>query len=284
MVQKEPNWWVKLGDFGISKRISSEQTALMTRVGTARFLAPEVEDDDLLDCAYTQAVDIWSVGCVLYNILAQRPPFMTTFSKRKPLPEEPLQARAGYDARNFIRLLLSKNPIHRPTAVAALSDQWFIKANDILVRRDSVQIETDSILQRGTSKASNSTLEEQPTTVNISSTSRMQAAQGPMSQQVTVNTSIVSAASKAKASIGEQAAIDTTNMTKIQDTKGQTPPQVAVNEMTTLVAKGIKAQTLRHAGVDKPNRPAIQMIEESSLVEQVDSESSPNPLPVQTYR
>jgi hypothetical protein len=32
-----PHWWVKIGDFGITKRVSNEQTALRTEVGSRSF-------------------------------------------------------------------------------------------------------------------------------------------------------------------------------------------------------------------------------------------------------
>jgi serine/threonine protein kinase len=69
-------WWVKIGDFGISKRIEAELTELRTQVGTLNYQAPEVvgcgidEEDD-----YTMAVDLWSLGCVVYKILTKSVPF-----------------------------------------------------------------------------------------------------------------------------------------------------------------------------------------------------------------
>ena len=118
-------WWVKLGDFGITKRIDNEQTALRTRIGTARYLAPEIEDDEFPDSVYTEAVDMWSLGCVIYTILAQTPPFMTTSSKKKPFPEAALKACASADATDFVRILLAKEPAERPTAGDARSYPWF---------------------------------------------------------------------------------------------------------------------------------------------------------------
>lgn len=125
-------WWVKLGDFGITKRIEYEQTALRTRIGTARYLAPEIEDDDFPDSDYTQAVDIWSLGCVIYTILALTPPFMTTASKKKAFPESGLKARSTLDAMDFVRNLLAKDPAERPTAKQARSSKWLLDTVDSL--------------------------------------------------------------------------------------------------------------------------------------------------------
>jgi calcium/calmodulin-dependent protein kinase I len=40
VVQKQPQWWVKLGDFGLSKQ-RTEQTAFRTQAGTQQYMAPE---------------------------------------------------------------------------------------------------------------------------------------------------------------------------------------------------------------------------------------------------
>jgi serine/threonine protein kinase len=69
------NWWVKIGHFGISKRVNHEQTALCTSIGTRPYMAPEVTGDldtDEPAPMYNNAVDIWSLGCVIYTIATQR--------------------------------------------------------------------------------------------------------------------------------------------------------------------------------------------------------------------
>lgn len=44
VVEKPPtsNWWVKIGDFGISKRVEGDKTALYSQVGTPHYQAPEI--------------------------------------------------------------------------------------------------------------------------------------------------------------------------------------------------------------------------------------------------
>ncbi|KAJ2976342.1 hypothetical protein NUW58_g8111 [Xylaria curta] len=61
---------VKLGDFGLSKMIQSHDFA-STYVGTPFYMSPEI-------CAaerYTLKSDIWSLGCVMYELCAREPPF-----------------------------------------------------------------------------------------------------------------------------------------------------------------------------------------------------------------
>ncbi|KAI2619574.1 kinase-like protein [Hypoxylon sp. NC1633] len=61
---------VKLGDFGLSKMIQSHDFA-STYVGTPFYMSPEI-------CAaerYTLKSDIWSLGCIIYELCAREPPF-----------------------------------------------------------------------------------------------------------------------------------------------------------------------------------------------------------------
>ena len=125
-------WWVKLGDFGITKRIDNEQTALRTRIGTAGYLAPEIEDDDFPDSEYTQAVDMWSLGCVIYTILARTSPFTTMSSKKKPFPKAALKLCSSADAVDLVQVLLAKDPAERPTAKNARSNKWLLESDEPL--------------------------------------------------------------------------------------------------------------------------------------------------------
>ncbi|MCJ1424382.1 hypothetical protein MMC29_002270 [Sticta canariensis] len=79
IVCKGPDWWVKIADFGISKRATEGHTVLRTQIGTPAFAAPEVLgcfqlDDTSID-SYTNAVDIWSLGVMIFRILTSKPPF-----------------------------------------------------------------------------------------------------------------------------------------------------------------------------------------------------------------
>jgi serine/threonine protein kinase len=62
VVHMAPVWWVKIGDFGISKRVSNDETVLQTATGTPHYLAPEVRhyvrDKSMKPGVYTNAVDI----------------------------------------------------------------------------------------------------------------------------------------------------------------------------------------------------------------------------------
>ncbi|KAF3768574.1 kinase-like protein [Cryphonectria parasitica EP155] len=61
---------VKLGDFGLSKVLTAQQFA-STYVGTPFYMSPEI-------CAaetYTLKSDVWSLGCIIYELCTRQPPF-----------------------------------------------------------------------------------------------------------------------------------------------------------------------------------------------------------------
>lgn len=72
VVSAGPDWFVKIGDFGISKR-RREDTSLQAHFqrGAIGYTAPEALGfgaDDAVT-SYTSTVDIWSLGAVAYKML-----------------------------------------------------------------------------------------------------------------------------------------------------------------------------------------------------------------------
>ncbi|KAK7421941.1 serine/threonine protein kinase [Neonectria punicea] len=69
----DKNLHVKLADFGLAK-IIGEESFTTTLCGTPSYVAPEILADSK-QRKYTKAVDVWSLGVVLYICLCGFPPF-----------------------------------------------------------------------------------------------------------------------------------------------------------------------------------------------------------------
>lgn len=67
----------KLADFNVSKVVNARDGMLRTQTGTPYYASPEVWKDK----PYSFKSDIWSLGCVLYEMAALRPPFKATDMK-----------------------------------------------------------------------------------------------------------------------------------------------------------------------------------------------------------
>jgi|TARA_B110000285_G_scaffold227449_1_gene288799 NIMA (never in mitosis gene a)-related kinase len=62
---------VKIGDLGVAKILESLENFATSKVGTPYYLSPEVCEDR----PYNDRSDIWSLGCILYEICALKHPF-----------------------------------------------------------------------------------------------------------------------------------------------------------------------------------------------------------------
>ena len=131
VVEGGPQWRVKLGDFGSSKRLM-DQTILQTLVGTRLYMAPEVShllDEDDETGAYSCAIDIWSVGVIAFEMLAGQRPFSSDLAVKKycrgrlHFPNDVLNHVVdGSGSVELIKSLLEPQPADRPNARMAVID------------------------------------------------------------------------------------------------------------------------------------------------------------------
>src|SRR5207245_5708435 len=65
-----------VSDFGLAKLLDADNdlTRSLTTFGTAGYIAPEQAGGAAAD--FTPAADVYSLGAVLFNVLAGRPPFL----------------------------------------------------------------------------------------------------------------------------------------------------------------------------------------------------------------
>ncbi|KAF7709929.1 hypothetical protein HF521_016779 [Silurus meridionalis] len=63
---------VKLGDFGIARVLNNTAELVMTWVGTPNYISPEICENR----PYNNKTDIWSLGCILYELCTLKHPFV----------------------------------------------------------------------------------------------------------------------------------------------------------------------------------------------------------------
>ena len=116
---------VKLCDFGFTREYEGRTNHLQTFCGTVCYAAPEMLKGE----KYAgEKVDVWSLGIILYALLAGELPFdddddMVT--KHKILTTEPKYPDAfPSEAKTLLSKLLSKRPLLRPTLADILTDPF----------------------------------------------------------------------------------------------------------------------------------------------------------------
>ena len=101
---------IKITDFGLSKIFESENDKAYTVCGTPQYLAPEI----LLRKGYDKAVDWWSLGCLLYEMLSGRLPFKFKKGQKISLniykEEIFFDNKFSEDAQDLIKKLLIFDP------------------------------------------------------------------------------------------------------------------------------------------------------------------------------
>ncbi|ETV97186.1 AGC/AKT protein kinase [Aphanomyces invadans] len=70
--------FIRLSDFGLAKTNMIPSSITHSFCGSVDYMAPEV----ILGCGYGLAADVWSLGCVVFELLTGLPPFYTTAGRR----------------------------------------------------------------------------------------------------------------------------------------------------------------------------------------------------------
>ena len=117
---------VKLGDLNVSK--VAKKGLGYTQTGTPYYASPEVWKDQ----AYNNKSDIWSLGCVLYEMITLHPPFRAEnmeglFNKVIKGKYKNIPNRFSNDLSEIVRLLIQVDPDKRPSCDELLKNNIIMK-------------------------------------------------------------------------------------------------------------------------------------------------------------
>ncbi|HWC35622.1 MAG TPA: Stk1 family PASTA domain-containing Ser/Thr kinase [Mycobacteriales bacterium] len=122
-----PSGEVKVMDFGIARALTSS-TATMTQtaavVGTAHYLSPEQARGEHVDARS----DIYSTGCLLYELLTGAPPFTGETAvavayqhvREDPLPPSQVEPDVPAAVDSIVLVAMAKNPANRYATAAEM--------------------------------------------------------------------------------------------------------------------------------------------------------------------
>ena len=107
---------VKVSDFGTVLNLGAETTQVF-HVGSLAYMSPEQLDGQALDCR----ADMYSLGAVLYHLIAGRPPFdaqaqavmMNQIYNQEPAPLSGLRSGVDEAVSQVVLRALAKNPADR---------------------------------------------------------------------------------------------------------------------------------------------------------------------------
>lgn len=116
----------KLSDFGLAT--VDNGPGLNDVVGSPYYVAPEM----ILGLRYSSKVDLWSLGILLYVVIAAQPPFSASTVKARV--QQACDGALSFDAacwnnvslpgKEALALLLASRPSYRPSSEKALQFKW----------------------------------------------------------------------------------------------------------------------------------------------------------------
>uniref|UniRef100_A0A2I2YYG5 Serine/threonine-protein kinase 36 n=1 Tax=Gorilla gorilla gorilla TaxID=9595 RepID=A0A2I2YYG5_GORGO len=104
---------IKLCDFGFARAMSTNTMVLTSIKGTPLYMSPELVEER----PYDHTADLWSVGCILYELAVGTPPFYATsiFQLVSLILKDPVRWPSTISPcfKNFLQGLLTKDPRQR---------------------------------------------------------------------------------------------------------------------------------------------------------------------------
>nr|XP_020649582.1 serine/threonine-protein kinase Nek9 isoform X1 [Pogona vitticeps] len=160
---------IKLGDYGLAKKLNSEYSMAETLVGTPYYMSPEL----CQGVKYNFKSDIWAVGCVAFELLTLK----RTFDATNPLNlcvkivqgNRAMEVDSSVYSQELIQMVhscLDQDPEKRPTADELLE-------NPVIIRRRREMEEKVALLNGPNKRPRTSTMNDAPIAVVTSRTSEV---------------------------------------------------------------------------------------------------------------
>ncbi len=117
---------IKIGDLNVSK--ISEMGIAYTQIGTPYYASPEI----WMDKSYDYKSDIWSIGCIIYELCMLLPPFRGTSIKNlsKNIQKgvyQPINNFYSDDLKKIVSMILVLNPEKRPSSSQLLKSDIVLR-------------------------------------------------------------------------------------------------------------------------------------------------------------
>jgi len=114
---------LKVGDFGIARTLNHSLELARTKAGTPYYMSPEVCNS----MPYNDKSDVWSMGCVLYELAALDPPFhasnlLALVRNISQGDYQPLPASYSSGVGALVSACLRTDPSSRPAVRSLLTD------------------------------------------------------------------------------------------------------------------------------------------------------------------
>jgi len=115
LTEKSPEGIIKLADFGLARNYQNAEDLFETACGTPIYMAPEIQKGD----PYGDKADLWSVGIIMFELLAGYPPFIGQNKQElrqnieRGIYRLPTEVKASTICLDLIQKLLKQNSAER---------------------------------------------------------------------------------------------------------------------------------------------------------------------------
>jgi NIMA (never in mitosis gene a)-related kinase len=137
---------VMIGDFGVCKVLGSKHDLTSTITGTPYYLSPEIFQGK----PYSFKSDIWSLGCILYQLVALQVPYdardVSTLSARVTRGSNPpFPSRYSRDLRDIFHETMQRDFRSRPSSDELLTRPYILRLlspNNVVSNKENVACNT----------------------------------------------------------------------------------------------------------------------------------------------